>query len=422
MLAPLLVDHAVLQRERPIVIFGTAAAAERVTLTLGSERATTRADANGRWQVTLSSRAASTRAIDLIVTGADGNPVEARDLLIGDVWLCSGQSNMEMQVGAALNAYNEVEAANDPLLRLVTIPRASTDTAARTTAAPLQWQPVAKETLGAFSAACYYMARALRAKLKVPVGAVAASWGGTKIAPWLVGGPLYNGMIAPLGGFGIKGVAWYQGESDVGSTGYRDRLALLMKGWRAQFRQADLPFLVVGLANFGAYAAKPVGSSWADLREEQRQAVLADRHAAIVPAFDIGERTDVHPANKQAVGQRLAAAAGAIAYGDTQSALPTVRTAHGSADGSIVVSFDHVSGALHSWSGDQALAFELCNKDRTDCRFARARTAGATVILQGDGQSADIVRYGWADSPVINLYDDRALPPGAFQIAVEARP
>ena len=421
LLGSLFADHAILQRDQPIAINGTADAGERVVVMLGNERRTTRADANGGWRVRLGARSASAIPVDLVVEGEGGTSVRAREILVGDVWLCSGQSNMEMQVERALNSYNEVKAANDPLLRLVTVPRATAETPERATATPLRWNAVTPETLGAFSAVCYYMARALRASQEVPVGAIAASWGGTKIVPWLAGGAINNGMIAPIAQYGVKGIAWYQGESDVGSEGYRERLRELMSGWRTQFRQPDMPFLVVGLANFGPHATRPVTSSWAELREEQRLAVAGDAHAALIPAFDVGERSDIHPANKQAVGQRLALAAGALVYAVPASALPGVKRAARSPTGDIVISFDNVAGALESWSGAAVLGFELCGRDRAVCRFAFARASGADVVIHGDGTPAEFVRYGWADSPVVNLYDTRALPPGPFQISVDPR-
>ncbi len=617
-LVPLFTDHAVPQRDRPIPVFGTAAPGEALTVTLGSDTAKTVADAKGRWHLVFPARAASAAPVALTVKGADDSLARASDILVGDVWLCSGQSNMELQVSRALNSANEIPAADDPLLRLVTVPRASALVPATTTASPLTWAGASPGNVGDFSAACYYMAKALRARNKVPVGAIAASWGGTQISTWLdpagttqVAGPeaaklralyatnplaantrfapvwedwwrrqsgdapgrepwaepgrkqwlplpavtvwdrwpggafadhtgwmwmrrtirltpaqarqggvlslgvvddadetfvngrpvgnsfgwdtardyrvpaamwkagdnevviavgnswgtgglqgpadrlkltladgtvlplgsgwvyfptgvasmpprppwdaiggmglIYNGMIAPLGTYALKGVAWYQGESDVGLPGYRTRLGALMKGWRTGFAQAELPFLIVGLANYGPFATAPTDSSWAALREEQRHAVLGDANAALVSAFDIGERTDIHPGNKQAVGQRLADAAAALTDRDASATAPAVQSV-GQSSEAILVTFSGVKGGLHSCSGSTALGFELCGIGQASCRFAVATASGSTVRLALDGKPVTRIRYGWADSPVVNLYDERPLPPGPFEM------
>lgn len=619
-LAPLFVDHAVLQRDRPIVIEGSAAPSEVLSATLGSEMRKTVADVKGRWHLTFGAQPASADPRTLTVSGANGSVVQARDVLIGDVWLCSGQSNMELQVVRALNSANEIAGADDPLLRLATVPKGSSFVPRPETSAPVAWAGASSANVGDFSAACYYLAKELRTKLKVPIGAIAASWGGTQIRAWLdpdaaarIYGPqqvrllslfardplaanatfapsweqwwrevsgdkpgsepwlqpdrrtwlalpavsywdrwpggqfvnhngwmwmrrtipltaaqaaqggtlslgviddmdetfvngrpvgnsfgwdaqrnyvlpasyfhagnnevlvavgnswgtggfqgpadvlklvlkdgsvlplglgwrysntsavtfpprapwdviagmglIYNGMIAPLGQYGLKGVAWYQGESDVGTPGYRSRMAAMMQGWRTQFVQSGLPFLIVGLANYGPYATHPVDSGWASLREEQRQAVLSDVRSAIVPAFDIGERSDIHPGNKAEVGRRLAAAAAVVAYGEASAEMPAV-TSVTRQRGTIVVAFSGVRGSLQSWSADTAIGFELCGIDQASCRYAQAKPLGEIVVLALDGKPVTRVRYGWADSPVINLYDERALPPGSFEMPV----
>jgi sialate O-acetylesterase len=612
-LNPLFSDHAVLQRGRPIPIWGRAAPGERVPVTLGRSRVTVTADRNGAWHATLPAMPAG--GPHMLTAGA----ARASDILIGDVWLCSGQSNMELQVSAALNAWNEVQSADDPQLRIMTVPHRTAMTP-QNMVAGLAWQPVTPATLGGFSAACYYMAKELRASQHVPIGAIAASWGGTQIRSWLdaaaiatigdedsrdfalaerdpaaanarfgerwgawwrqqsgdapgaepwrasnrlswspvpamryweewgdprfasfngmvwmrkrftltaaeaaeggtlsltvideldqsfvngvaVGnrysweaprdyriapgvlragenevlvnvydgsgfggfsGPaeqvrltladgtvkplgegweysvariegnpprspadeamgftrIYNGMIAPLGAYGLTGVAWYQGESDVGGAGsYADRLDSMMGVWRRQFGRQDLPFLIVSLANYGPFATRPVESGWAELREQQRLAVARDPHAALVVAMDLGERQDIHPGNKQEVGRRLARAARALAYGAAEPAGPQVVRARRDGAG-VVVEFSGVSGALHSWSGNVVLALELCGTGPGTCRYVEGRADGRTVRIPDDGRPATRVRYAWADSPVTNLYDEAPLPVGPFEVPI----
>jgi sialate O-acetylesterase len=617
-LDPIFTDHSVLQRQRPIVVRGSADPGERLTVSFGTARRTARAGSDGSWRVELPAMAAG-GPYTLAVTGAGGARAAAEDILIGDVWLCSGQSNMEWPVRQALRGGSEVEAANDSQLRILTVPQRTALGPETSLPAEVKWQPVSPQTVGDFSAACYFMIRDLRASEKVPIGAIDSSWGGTRIRPWMdeqaaraagspedadllalqrrdpaaagrrfgeqwgrwwrertgeaegaepwrrsdrlqwkpfrtigyweqwgdpafatfdgyvwarkklvltaeeaagagtlslgtiddldqtwvngvgvgssygwsldrnyrlaagvlregeneiivnigdswgaggfqgpaeklrltlpdgtvktlgegweysvvpaeVGAPprapwdshaglstIYNAMIAPLGDIGLTGVAWYQGESDVGVPGYAQRLAGMMASWRRQFRSPDLPFLIVSLANYGAPATSPRASGWAELREEQRSAAAADPRAALVVAMDLGEPTDIHPPNKQVLAQRLVRAARALAYGGGVPAGPQVSGARRAGDG-IVVEFSGVTGALRTRSGNRALAFELCAATQESCRYADAVAEGGTVRLAADGREVTRIRYAWGESPVVNLYDEAELPPGPFEI------
>jgi sialate O-acetylesterase len=612
-------DHAVLQRGRPIAIWGSAEPGERVTVTLGEAGRAVTADRSGAWRVELPAMPAGGPHV-LAATSPAGR-AQASDVLVGDIWLCSGQSNMEMNVAQSLNGYNESAAANDPQLRFLTVPHLTADVPQADFAAPVAWRPAVGGNVGAFSAACYYMARELRRTERVPIGAIASSWGGTPIRAWLddrgaaaampeehrqlelyrrdpaaanaafgehwtawwrevsddapgaepwnasdrldwtpvpaigvweewgdprfadyngmmwmrtrfdltaeqaagaatlslgvidefdetfvngtpVGGiysweasrdyrlapgvlraganevlvnvldgwgrggmagpadrlrltlvdgtviplgegweyhvvdpspgvppttpwsapmgltPLYNAMIAPLRDYGLTGVAWYQGESDVELSGsYADRLGAMMAGWRRQFGRPDLPFLIISLANFGEPQREPAASGWAALREQQRQAAERDQRAALVVAMDLGERLDIHPANKTELGRRLARAARHLAYGADLGPGPAIVRARRTADG-ILLEFDGVAGALHTWSGSRALAFELCGETQESCRFADATASGTNVRLADDGRPVTRVRYGWGEAPVVNLYDEDAVPPGPFEVPV----
>jgi sialate O-acetylesterase len=225
-------------------------------------------------------------------------------------------------------------------------------------------------------------------------------------------------MIAPLGLYGLRGAAWYQGESDVGVPGYANRLAGMMRGWRQQFGAPKLPFLIVSLANYGAFATAPRASGWAELREEQRIAAERDPNAALVVAMDLGERLDIHPPNKQEVGHRLARAARALTYGGKEPASgPEIVRARRTPQG-IVLDFAGVTGRLVTWSSPRATAFELCGQTQESCRFADAVAEGTSVRLADDGRPATRVRYAWADTPVTNLYDEAPLPVGPFEVAI----
>ena len=225
---------------------------------------------------------------------------------------------------------------------------------------------------------------------------------------------IYNAMVAPLGPLAIKGVAWYQGEADVGQAGYDKRLAAWMRNWRSQFHDPQLVFLIVGLAGWGKPVSHPVESGWAALINEQRLGVERDSHAALASAIDLGEPNDIHPANKQEVGRRLALAAHQLVYrdGGTIAPLPVSAVRQGNI---IVVTF---TKRLQALSGTFANAFELCGASAGTCRYADARVEGNAVAIAVNGE-ATRVRYAWADYPVVNLYDEDILPAPVFEIQVQ---
>jgi sialate O-acetylesterase len=227
---------------------------------------------------------------------------------------------------------------------------------------------------------------------------------------------IYNAMVAPLGPLSLKGVAWYQGEADVGQPGYDKRLAAWMTNWRSQFGDPKLPFLIVGLAGWGPVASKPVESGWAALINEQRLAVERDPHAALASAIDLGEPADIHPANKQEVGRRLGLAARAIAYGDTGGELGPLPTSAIRKGNTVTV---HFSKPLQTLSGATVNAVELCGAAQGSCRYAQARAVGDSVEIASDGQPVTRVRYAWADYPIVNLYDLDMMPVPVFEIPVQ---
>jgi hypothetical protein len=241
-------------------------------------------------------------------------------------------------------------------------------------------------------------------------------------APWDVPTSLttlYNGMIAPLVGYKFKLAAWYQGESNVGAAPeYRTLLALLMRDWRQRFGERALPFLVVQLPGYGAPAKKPGQSGWAELREAQADAVAGDAHAGYVVTVDVGDRFDIHPTQKTAVGERLARMARVLAYGEKTAPGGPVAVAARRSGNDIVVSFRDTGGGLATYSSDRANAFEVCAG--TACRYAEARVAGDTVVLPGvAAPGVTQVRYGWADAPFVNLFGGDDLPAAPFQLDVK---
>lgn len=619
--SPMFGDHAVIQRDRPVMIRGRSDPQEVIAVTLGSEMRDVRVGKDGRFEASFAPISA-TGPVKLEARGASGHIV-AQDVAVGDVFLCSGQSNMELAVGNAQDAMTQVRSSADDQLRLMLVPRAVADEPLDDFAEAPSWRPAAPDSVAGFSAACFYMARELRKTAKVPVGAIAASWGGSRISPWMgaralaavgqgaqaalvslhgrdpfaaeraasaewekwwrketgdvagkepwqpdsalswtdvpsigawedwgvpaladyngmvwyrreimltaeqakasrtlslgllddvgrvwingepvamsarswqpsifdvppgvlkagrnvmivnvydsyakgglsgpaesiklglgdggdvplgdgwryavaaqspAGGPrvpwgdtsgsgtLYNGMIAPLGAIGLKGVAWYQGESDVDMPGYADGMKAMMADWRRQFGAPDLAFVAVQLAAYGKADTAPVESGWAAMRQEQYRAMTQDRHGGLATAIDLGDPFDIHPGEKQEVGRRLARAMRAIAYGGSESRTgPQASRATAMPDGGVVIDFAGLTGPLHTRSATQAISFELCGAAVGSCRFVPGKVDGVRVMLAGDGRPATRVRYAWAGSPVVNLYDEAPLPVGSFELPI----
>lgn len=233
---------------------------------------------------------------------------------------------------------------------------------------------------------------------------------------------IYNAMIAPLSNYSLRGVAWYQGESNTSvpeGRQYQAQLAALMADWRRQF-EAPLPFLIVQLANYGPMAPKPVESGWALTREAQRRAVAADGNAGLAVIIDIGNRDDVHPTNKQEVGRRLARAARHVVFGEKISPSGAQPAGASKQGGAVQVTLADFEGDLVAYNSKDPSAFELCGAAEGSCRFVSARLeGGGKVSLDATGIPAPTrVRYCWADSPLCNLYDGAALPVGPFEITI----
>jgi sialate O-acetylesterase len=227
-------------------------------------------------------------------------------------------------------------------------------------------------------------------------------------------------MIAPLGSYGLRGVLWYQGESNTGeSNTYRALLTGLMADWRRQLGP-QLPFLIVQLPNFGPLTATPAESEWADLREAQRLAVKSDAHAALAVTIDIGEPRNLHPTNKQDVGQRLARAARHLIYADPSPPSgpgPLRATRSGE---QVTVEFGDLERGLVAYGHDKPIGFQLCADSPASCRFADAAIDGSRVILPvANGLAPTRVRYCWADSPICTLFDASRLPAGPFELRLQ---
>jgi sialate O-acetylesterase len=629
LMAAIFADHAVLQRDRPIVVWGTAAPGEEVSVSMGAVSVRPRTTADGRWEAALPALSAGGPYTLTAKTATRTQSIG--DVLIGDVWLCSGQSNMEWTVRQALNADWEADHSANPRLRHVTVPRDAPIAPHADLRAPLAWKIAGPATTRDFSAVCYYFARELQKSIDVPQGLVLSAWGGTRIEAWLsapalraLGGHdaaldllglratdpagaarrwgeqvqqwwegqgvhtqgirpwlldpgsgvwtrapsmerrwedwgtpelaqydgmlwyraratltpaqvkqaatlslgvvddvdavwinglpmasgdgerprvyavppkhlkagenfvvvsvfdmwggggmhgadaarglrfadgttaplvdweyqkpprdltpivrapwepyaginiLHNGMIAPLGPLGLRGVAWYQGEANGAledALRYEKQLGALFADWRRQFR-APLPFLVVQLASFGPLAQVPVDSGWARLRDAQRRAVAADGNAALIVTHDIGNRDDIHPANKQDVGERLARAARRVVYGEKISASGAQPLSARRSGNGVQVQLGGHDGRLVVVGARDPSGFELCAQEgQGTCRFVGAKLGEDDVVTLEDSPVAPSiptrVRFCWADSPLCNLFDSTGLPVGPFELPIE---
>lgn len=485
-LAGLFCDHMVLQQGMSVPVWGTAGPGEQVIISLGQHKQTATTGPDGKWMVRLADIEAG-GPFEMTVTGR--NTLTVKDIYVGEVWLCSGQSNMDMTVAredrywcGVRNEAEEVAAANYPPIREFKVQLKMTDTPQ--TDVEGQWFVCSPQTVGRFSATAYFFARELHKKLNVPIGLVTSSYGASTAEAWtsrtaLAARPelgflldayaqkkrgydpngaaaqqyhaamerwervaaqakaegkdrpkepknpdpgqdqhnpcvLYNGMIAPLAPYAIRGVIWYQGESN-GPTAskYFNLMETLIRDWRQTWGHGDFPFLFVQLANNGKLARQPNGSSrMAVVREGQLQ-TLAVTNTGMAVAIDIGDANNIHPKNKQEVGFRLALAARALAYHESipcSGPIYDSMTIEGSA---IRLRFKHTDGGLVA-KGDKLIGFSIAGEDNKFV-WADAKIDGDAIVVSApQADKAVAVRYAWADNPPANLYNKAGLPASPF--------
>jgi sialate O-acetylesterase len=410
-------SHMVLQRDRPLPIWGWADPGEAVTVKLDEATASAKADEKGDWKVVLPAVKADGKAHSMTVSGK--NKIELEDILIGEVWIGSGQSNMEMGITACDKAKEEVPAANYPKIRLLLVPKVQTGQPAKDVKA--DWVECSPKTVatggwGGFSAALFYFGQRLHKELDVPIGLIDSAWGGSPIEPWTVsgekGGGMYNGMIAPVKPFAIRGAIWYQGESNMGNgLKYADKMKALIEGWRKVWG-CDFPFYFVQLAPFGGYGPGSLPSLW-----EAQVASLKIPGTGMAVTTDIVHNVgDIHPRNKFDVGNRLALWALAKDYGkkDLVYSGPLYKSLK--VDGNkIRLSFAHVGGGLKSRDGKPLSEFEVAGEDG---KFVPAEAAidGDTVLVQAkEVTSPTQTRFGWQNKANPNLVNKEGLPASPFQ-------
>lgn len=427
-------DHMVLQRQAPIRLWGWADPSEQVTATLADRSATASAGTDGRWSLTLESLPAG-GPYELKV--AAHNTLVFHDVLLGEVWLCSGQSNMEWPVKWSVNGEQETAAAQHPQLRLFGVKKNVAEK-------PLDdvegaWAVCSPSSVPDFSAIGYFFGRKLQQDLGVPVGMINSSWGGTICETWCSpevgpgnrdfawvhqqhptfqpGEPnqasvLYNGMIHPLIPFGLRGVLWYQGEGNLGlGVGYRRLLSGLIRDWRKQWGQSDLAFLYAQLAPFVYQNVDP--RLLAELWEGQLR-TLALPNTGMAVLTDIGDLKDIHPKNKQEVGRRLALWALARSYGkDLVYSGPLYQSMQIEGE-RIRLRFDHIGGGLVAKDGPLQ-EFTIAGEDGNFVP-AEAVIDGETIVVSSATVKVPTaVRFAWRQDAAPNLFNQAGLPAAPFR-------
>lgn len=626
LLNPIFQDHAVLQRGQPIRLWGVATPGAQLTVSISDASVEARADGDGHWSAQLPAMEAGGPYVLNVHTPAGASQI-VNDILIGDVYLCSGQSNMAFPVMGAIDAGPNIQVSANDSIRLMTVANKTSAIPLSVLPSPVQWAAASPKTVASFSAACYFFGRGLQKSVHVPLGLIHSSWAGANItsfmsaqalhkaggdearldalklyagdpvagmkhwgevietwwrqhlgsAPWtdpsvsanwvvapkdlgiwsewnvpalehysghiwfrtsvsltaaqaaqasqislgtiteedqtwinglfvastfgygeprsyaltpnllhegsndilidiycgwrgcgMFGPPearaihlkdggtvpltgpwrydpvpasvgtspripwgatagvtvAYNAMIAPLAPYGLRGVAWYQGESNTGEPeAYRGLLKGWMADWRELFQEPALPFLIVQLPDYGLPPIKPEDSDWARLRELQRLAVADDPDTALAVTIDVGDHMGLHPGAKQEVGRRLALAARRLIYRDdsVKSGPLPVNAKRGRA--TVVVDFGGVDGHLVAVDAAQPVGFELCGLAEQSCRFVSATIYGSAVALSVPrGMNPTRGRYCWGDGPVCTLYNSSRIPAVPFELSLNAQP
>jgi sialate O-acetylesterase len=408
-------SHMVLQRDVPLPVWGWADPGESVAVTLGESSATTKADDRGNWRVDLPAMKADGKTHSLTVAG--NNQLELTDILVGDVWLGSGQSNMEWHLANTHGAKEAIAAAEHSNIRLFHVPKVQKPEPATDVVA--DWKLCTPETIPTFSAVLYYFGRKLHDEVDVPIGLINSSWGGSPIEPWTPangkGAGMYNGMIAPLQPFPIRGTIWYQGESNVlrknGLT-YYDKKKLLIGSWREAWGN-DFPFYFVQIAPWsGRYEPAELPALW-----EAQAASLKIPGTGMVVITDLVDNiADIHPRNKVDVGDRLALLALAKSYGrsDVLYSGPLYKSMKIEGD-RIRIHFAHVGESLKTRDGKTLNEFQITGADGKFVE-ATAEIDGETVVVRADAVSdPKNVRFGWHKLTNPNLVNSDGLPAAPFQ-------
>lgn len=469
-------DHTLLQREAPIHIWGWSQPEEEITVRFHAQTRSAEANAEGEWSLWLMPEQAG-GPYTLTAQGSSGgadSAVTLSDILVGDVWVASGQSNMEFPLKGfggntvLKNGAQEIAEATVPQVRLLRIEHKSSDIPVEDVDGT--WTLCTPETAANFSAVAYFFGREISQKEHVPIGLIDATWGGTPVASWIsldgigadaslmpliatrarfadeqsraarvkaaekredaaalaahqplpehpwhpdetswVPAALFNGMISPMTPYSIKGVIWYQGESDSAPATapiYAKSFSTMIGDWRGHWHEGNFPFLFVQISSFNS-----PGEHWGTLRDQQRR-TLAVSNTAMAVSLDVGTADNVHPPDKQTVGGRLALAARGLVYGeavDYSGPLFHQATRDGSG---MRVWFDHAVG-LQSKGGALA-GFEIAGADKQFVPAAGVIHGSSVEVTSSAVKNPEYVRYGWENVTTANLYNGAGLPASTF--------
>jgi sialate O-acetylesterase len=470
--SPVFGDSMVVQRETPIRVWGWTTAGVDIKVEMAGHEASGKADKDGRFDVKLDPLPAG-GPHEMIITADE--TLKFKDVLVGEVWLCSGQSNMQWNVASANDPDLESLTAKYPNLRLITVPQVGVQEPQNSFEG--SWQACTPETVKDFSAVGYFYGRQLHQTLDVPIGLIDNAWGGSaaeawvrrdllekedrydgllkkwddlaesydfeqekekwkqRVAKWeetkkgakprpprnqLAGqhrpANLYCGVLHPILGFTIRGAIWYQGESNSARAHqYRHLFPLMIQSWRDEWGQDDFPFYWVQLADFRDEVDAPGDSDWAELREAQTMALsLPNTGEAVIT--DLGEASDIHPKNKQDVAKRLARWALAKQYGYQ---IPCQSPAYKSMEvkgGKVAIKFDHVGRGLDTFDVRRPIGFAVAGEDKVFVQ-ADAKIVGTdTVEVWSDKVEKPVaVRYAWANNPICNMQSKIGLPMTPFR-------
>ena len=461
-------DHMVLQRDQENPVWGQANPGSNVSVTFGGNTLQTKADEDGKWMLKLKPMKGSSHALNLTIKSEEDS-ITFSNIVIGEVWVCSGQSNMQWSVNQVFDSDLESMSANYPNIRIVSVPQVGTQENQDDFNG--QWDICTPDTVGQFSAVGYLFGRQLHQTLGVPIGLIDNAWGGSSAEAWvardvleaderfeaviaewekteatfdfdkamaawkekaaaakeagkpapraprnvLAGqhrpGNLWAGVLNPIIGYGIRGTIWYQGESNAGRAyQYDDLFGLMITEWRKAWGQGDFPFYWVQLADFRDEVSEPGDSDWAELREAQSNTLaLPNTGQAVI--YDVGEGRDIHPRDKLTVARRLARIALARDYGISVPYLSPSFKEMTIKGNKAVLTFQDVGSTLYTFDVREARGFAVAGADKK-WHFATGSLLGKDqIIVTSDSVDNPVaVRYAWANNPAANLMSREGLP------------
>ncbi|WP_379144874.1 CBM35 domain-containing protein [Paenibacillus sp. sgz500992] len=455
---PMFSSHMVLQRDKDVAIWGWADPGTGISVKLDNTTFSGIADSNGNWKVSIGVN--QTGAPHTITVTGAGKNATFTDVLFGDVYLTSGQSNMAFPMSKVTNSATEISNANNPNIRFFTVPQLTSRSPVSMVTSQKQWQVASPDTVPGLTAVGYFFAKKLTEETGVPVGIIFSAVGGTKIENWtscetletmpslaqaaldIKSGAanidtatsptvLYNGMIAPVAPYKLKGVLWYQGSANWGEYRYYNALPALIKNWRQTFDDEQLPFTILQLAAYGALQSIDNPAQLENnpgetvIRDAQLQTVLNDPLTSLVVTTDVGTPEDIHPTNKQDVGERAAISVLGKFYNKSiEYSGPIYRSVEKSGN-KLILSFDHTGSGLMAGVKVDLVpvtedlnglkGFAIAGADGV-YHWADAQIVGDTVVVSSEQVSDPVtVKYNWNDSPIGNLYNKDGLPASPFR-------